>query len=219
MDTAVVMLSKSPTVDRCKTRLTDVLNQQQANDLQSALIQDIFQHITLKLDHHFWVAAPSSKSLTYFHPFFPRLLLQSGNDLGEKMKGLTHRLFSSGYNKVVLIGSDMPLMTSQLIDEAFNKLGVHDCVIGPATDGGYYLIGFRRPIDEVFHGIEWSTSSVLNDTLCILDKTGSSYALLAEHRDIDSWSDILFYANETIWVDQLPNTFNWIQSHVQIKTS
>lgn len=151
MNTAVVMLSKSPAVDCCKTRLTDTLTQKR--------------------------------------------------------------------DKMVLIGSDMPLMTSKFLAEAIDQLDDHDCVVGPATDGGYYLIGLRRFIHQVFHGIEWSTSKVLSETKQILERTGHSYVLLSEHRDIDSWSDLLFYANALNRSDRLPHTLEWIQAHIQKKTS
>lgn len=212
MNTAVVMLSKSPIVDCCKTRLTGRLTQQQANGLQTALIEDIFGNILPENEYDLWVAAPTSESLNYFQRFTSRLLVQCGNDLGEKMKNLTDQLFSQGYGKVILIGSDMPLMTSGMLMDAVRHLDTCDCVIGPAVDGGYYLIGMRRRIPEIFCGVDWSTDKVLRQTVQTLDSALLRHNQLPVHRDMDEWHDLVYYTSAE-FATPIPNTSRWLQQH------
>lgn len=193
MKTAVVMLAKSPAVDPCKTRMTDVLSQAQANDLQETVIHHIMNRILPCPDYDFWVAAPRRESLSFFAPYTSLLTLQTGHDLGDTMWHLLAERFEEGYDRVILIGSDMPLVSSALLREAMHLLQQHDCVIGPATDGGYYLIGTRLPIERIFYGVHWSTNRVFGETVKRLEAAGRSYAQLPEHRDLDTWSDVLYY--------------------------
>lgn len=212
MNTAVVMLSKSPVADCCKTRLTDRLTQQQANALQAALIEDILGNILPKHGYDLWIAAPTLESLVYFQRFTSRLLVQCGNDLGEKMEDLTERLFSQGYKKVILIGSDMPLMTSGLLFDAMRRLETCDCIIGPATDGGYYLIGMCQRIPDIFRSIEWSTNKVLLRTVEALDSVPLRHNQLPVHRDIDEWPDLMYYTSAD-FATAIPNTSRWLRRH------
>ncbi len=92
--------------------------------------------------------------------------------------------------KVVLIGSDCPLLGSSQIEDAFDCLDRQPVVIGPSTDGGYYLIGMRDKVAEIFDDIEWSTDSVLSQTIQRLTKAQIGFELLPELTDIDEWSDL-----------------------------
>ncbi len=212
MKTAVVMLSKSPSVDCCKTRMTNILTQRQANELQAAVIHDIFGSIVPEHGYDLWIAAPSPESLAYFHPMTSRLLIQQGNDLGEKMENLTINVFSRGYENVIVIGSDMPLMTSKLLTEAMHCMEKYDCVIGPAADGGYYLIGMHRRIPAIFSDIQWGTPEVLRQTIQALESASIRYEQLPIHRDIDDWLDLLYYKSAE-FATRIPNTSRWLKQH------
>lgn len=211
--TAVVVMSKSPAVDLCKTRLTDKLSQRQANDLQTAMIDDLFAKITPELGYDLWVATPRKESLAYFKHVTSRLLVQKGHDLGEKMYNLSSTLFAKSYRQVVLIGSDLPFMTSNLLMKAKQLLESCDCVIGPAVDGGYYLMGISRPIPEIFSGIPWSTAQVLRQTLQTLDSLSMRYEQLSVYRDVDDWADLAYYSSPEFesWI---PNTARWLSQHM-----
>lgn len=213
---AVVMLSKSPAIDSCKTRLTNRLTPDQANELQDALIQDTWAHIAPEQGYHLWVAAPSFESLTYFRPLTHRLLIQQGIHLGHKMRHVTTTLFSMGYSQVILIGSDMPLMTRCLLSEAMEKLHTANCVLGPAEDGGYYLIGLTPQTPDPFASIPWGTSQVLAKTLQHLKTAPSPYALLTRNRDIDTWADLLFYTESPNLTPAIPHLLSWAQQHVGV---
>ena len=117
---------------------------------------------------------------------------QRGDDLGERMKDLFFRLFREGMERVVLIGSDCPDLPAHLIAEAFDRLGGKDAVIGPARDGGYYLIGFRKDgfLPEAFDGPEWGADTVCRDTMAILSAGKSTVHVLPSWNDIDALDDL-----------------------------
>jgi rSAM/selenodomain-associated transferase 1 len=117
---------------------------------------------------------------------------QDGNDLGEKMANAFAAAFASGVERAVLIGTDTPDLSTKIIVRAFFALTDHDVVIGPAADGGYYLIGFRSDTfcHAVFESIPWSKASVYTTTLARLSAYGASVYRLPEWRDIDHYADL-----------------------------
>ncbi|MGO9611653.1 MAG: TIGR04282 family arsenosugar biosynthesis glycosyltransferase [Dissulfurispiraceae bacterium] len=117
---------------------------------------------------------------------------QHGQDLGERMKNAFIETFKSGGSKVVLIGSDVPDITTEIVDAAF-ELDPYDAVIGPALDGGYYLIGFKHDtfLPYIFEGIKWGTSTVFEDTLHILESNDCQVKVLPEWRDVDFFDDLM----------------------------
>lgn len=115
--------------------------------------------------------------------------LQVGKDLGERMHNcLSQELKTS--EKVCLIGTDCLDLRSSDIKEAFEKLNAYDIVIGPAFDGGYYLIGMRKPTAKLFETINWGQSTVLVETLRICERMNLNYYLLEERKDVDRVEDI-----------------------------
>ncbi len=117
------------------------------------------------------------------------LMLQSGDDLGERMCNAFRCLFSKGYSSVVIIGTDCPELQVSDLHSAFLALSRHDLVIGPARDGGYYLLGMGRFCPELFGGIPWSTPRVLELTLDAADQAGMDYEFLNIHSDVDTFGD------------------------------
>lgn len=111
---------------------------------------------------------------------------QQGNDLGERMLNAIYCLIDKGYKKVVLIGADSPDLPLEYIKDAFKALDSYELVIGPAVDGGYYLIGMKRPMETVFKDIKWGSSTVMKDTISIAEKKGIDYFLLPRWYDIDN---------------------------------
>jgi glycosyltransferase A (GT-A) superfamily protein (DUF2064 family) len=110
------------------------------------------------------------------------------------MKNAFEDCFSEGFKSVVLIGSDLPDLPSKLIEDAFAALdNPKDAVIGPATDGGYYLIGFRydKFLPAVFEGLAWGTGSVFSETLNILQTRGYQTAIMPKWQDIDTRDDLI----------------------------
>lgn len=116
--------------------------------------------------------------------------LQEGADLGVRMEQAFSWGFSAGYQRIVIIGSDCPHLTTGLLEEAFAKLQADEAVIGPATDGGYYLLGMTRLIPGIFSDKHWSTDTVFSATLRDLEQADANYSLLPTLSDIDTLDDI-----------------------------
>jgi rSAM/selenodomain-associated transferase 1 len=117
---------------------------------------------------------------------------QQGEDLGERMRNSFVEAFDMGFKRVVLIGSDIPDLPLEFIEEAFASLEEKDVVIGPTFDGGYYLIGFRDKtfLPQVFKGILWGRESVFEDTTKVLNQEKRSIYTLKRWRDIDTIDDL-----------------------------
>lgn len=118
-----------------------------------------------------------------------RLLPQSDGDLGRRMAGFFADQFQAGAAAVVLVGTDSPTLPLAFILQAFQELEHADVVIGPSTDGGYYLIGCARRVPPLFAGIPWSTSLVLSHTTAALQDAEWRLALLPPWYDVDTLDD------------------------------
>lgn len=115
---------------------------------------------------------------------------QKGKDLGERLSQAFKFSFKKGAQRVIAMGSDSPMLDNKLILKAFNRLKQVNCVLGPALDGGYYLIGFSSFCPEIFQGIPWGESRVLEKTKDKIKKLGLELSLLESHLDIDNLDDL-----------------------------
>ncbi|MFT4660111.1 MAG: rSAM/selenodomain-associated transferase 1 [Patiriisocius sp.] len=186
----LIILAKRPEKGKVKTRLAASIGDDKALEIYLKLLQHTHKVADI-------VAA--DKAVFYsdrIHDFdlldyfkFPKAV-QSGKDLGEKMKNAMALGFRKAYAKVILIGSDCITITPEIIAEAFERLDNNDVVIGPAEDGGYYLIGMKRSCDTLFENKLWSTSDVLLDTVLDLQKLEKSYFLLETLNDVDEEKDL-----------------------------
>jgi hypothetical protein len=122
---------------------------------------------------------------------------QSEGDIGKRMAIAFHGAFATGMTSVVIIGIDCPNLNAQLMAKAFHAIEQHDLVLGPAQDGGYYLIGLRRLIPELFTGIPWSTAEVLQQTMSIAQRLELSVAHLPLLGDIDRPEDLWLWNQAT----------------------
>ncbi|CAN5904652.1 TIGR04282 family arsenosugar biosynthesis glycosyltransferase [soil metagenome] len=114
---------------------------------------------------------------------------QSQGDLGQRMRAFLEGEFEAGASKVVLIGSDSPTLDPSIVISAFLCMDQKDIVLGPSTDGGYYLVGCRSPVPPIFEGMDWSTSSVFDQTLDHLQDPSRSLAVLPPWYDVDTPAD------------------------------
>lgn len=124
--------------------------------------------------------------------------VQKGIDLGERMKNAFLEGFEDGYKNIILIGSDLPDISSEIITKGYEKLQKNEVVFGPAEDGGYYLLGLSKMIDTIFDNKPWSQSNLLKVTLHDIKSTTKNIAFLKELNDIDTIEDLLksdFYKN------------------------
>lgn len=128
----------------------------------------------------------------------PSYLPQAQGDLGMRMEDAFARAFAAGAERVVIVGSDLPEVSASLLRRAFDALDAHPAVIGPARDGGYYLLGLTRMVDGIFQGIAWSTPDVLAATLVRFRAAGVDPGMLEELADVDEPEDL-----PTGWLDAL----------------
>ena len=119
--------------------------------------------------------------------------LQQGDGLGERMELAFAEAFAKGHERVIIIGSDCPGITTEYLEEAFLALDEHDVVIGPALDGGYTLLGMRQLHPSLFRDIAWSTDTVLPDTISRASEAGLTVQQLAPLSDVDYLEDWLSY--------------------------
>lgn len=115
---------------------------------------------------------------------------QRGETLGDRMQVAFDRAFQDGYQRACIIGTDCLELTSEILSEAFNKLNTHDAVIGPALDGGYYLLGMKEFHSEFFNKKVWSTNTVFENTVKDFERLKLSFILLPSLADIDEERDL-----------------------------
>ncbi len=203
LDGCILLFVKSPEEAGVKTRL--------AKEIGPGFVETLYRNFVLDLLET--LKKSKWQIIIHFHPpesgkaissWLGKNYLyapQNGGDLGERMKNSFKDAFASGFSKAVIIGSDMPDLELPVLNEAFIALDSDDVVIGPAVDGGYYLMGFRQPcfLPKVFEGISWGTDSVFRDTMKILGKKKCRVNMLPELRDVDTVDDLraLYYRNRS----------------------
>jgi len=116
--------------------------------------------------------------------------VQEGADLGERMKNAFQHGFDMGYKRIIGVGSDLPDLSADIMNEGLQTLVDADAVFGPSEDGGYYLVGMNRMIDCIFDDKEWSTEGLLGATQQDLTANSYSFKLLSELNDIDNLEDL-----------------------------
>lgn len=184
----LLIFTRNPELGKVKTRLAAAVGDQTALDIYTFLL-DHTVSITkdLPVTKRVFYTEKVQEDDIWATKYFEKRL-QTGTDLGERMKSAFAQGFKEGFKKIVVIGSDMYDLSSSEILEAFDKLETHDYVIGPATDGGYYLLGMQDLKDDIFENKAWGTSSVLKETLA--DIQDESLAKLAAKNDVDTIDDI-----------------------------
>jgi rSAM/selenodomain-associated transferase 1 len=141
---------------------------------------------------------------------------QKGHDLGERMKQSFITMFQLGYDSCVIIGSDIPDLPVSVLYDAFERLKTAETVIGPATDGGYYLIGFQRfhLCNSVFQNIDWSTDRVFHQTLNILEQKGLRVHILRKWWDIDDIKELKDFRDRNLFGEfRNSRTMKFLKKH------
>ncbi len=192
----ILLYIKYPEPGRVKTRLSEALDGGVAAELYRHFVIDVLAMVKDTGHDVIICYAPAGREEDFRRWLGPRHRYhrQRGDTLGEKLKHGFADIYAAGYRSAVAIGSDSPDLPSRYIEMAFTRLGEHDVVIGPAVDGGYYLIGFARDtfVPEAFDGIEWSTSTVLHETLRNLRRQPGDVDvhLLPAWKDVDTLDDL-----------------------------
>lgn len=189
---AVVIMAKAPIPDEVKTRLTPPLRPEAASLLYHNFLLDKIEQVKI-LEASLFVAYTPKTSESFFKSIVPArfsMICQKGEDLGERLSNVSKILFESGAKKVLILDSDTPSLPTILIQDGLSRLDDVDVVVGPCEDGGYYLIGTRSWIPELFQGIPWSTSEVANLTIAKARSLDLSVFLLNRWYDIDTMTDL-----------------------------
>ena len=199
--TALIIFAKAPVAGQVKTRLCPPLTPDEAASLHGSLVLDLLDRCqSLKGIDRILAGAPTRE-----HPFFGAMKTrfkipvwdQVGDDLGARMAHAFQSALGSPYQSVLIVGTDIPGINVSLITTAFKSLQDHDIVLGPTVDGGYYLIGLRSPVPELFEHIPWSTDKVLSLTREKTQALDLSVKILPRLRDLDTVEDLQIFIQES----------------------
>jgi len=200
----LLIFARVPELGRVKTRLAQAVGDERALALYEAMLRDLLTNIGAPDERieieAVWAPTEAATGDALRRAFgdLP-LAMQTGATLGDRLSmAFSERFYFHRTQKIVAIGVDDPRLTRADVDRAFALLDSCEWVVGPADDGGYYLIGCRAPAFdvEVFAGIAWGTASVLESTLAKIAEWKSSVALLPRRYDIDTVEDLQRYAAE-----------------------
>ncbi|WP_438962223.1 TIGR04282 family arsenosugar biosynthesis glycosyltransferase [Nonlabens sp.] len=188
MSNCLIIFTRNPELGKGKRRLAATVGDQVAFDIYKFLLAHT-REITrdLKAVKQVWYSERLHLDDDWDNAIYDKQV-QAGDDLGERMNYAFAKAMQQ-HSKVIIIGSDLHDLEQQDLEKAFELLDHHDAVIGPATDGGYYLLGFKNHVpQEVFQNKIWGTDTVLENT--IKDLETLNYATLAPRNDVDYYEDI-----------------------------
>lgn len=192
----LMIFVKKPEKGRVKTRLAESIGHQRALEVyRQLLIITKRETRYVEVDKQVWYSPEIVDDDIWDTPAYTKRT-QEGDGLGKRMKNAFQQAFAEGYQRVVIIGSDCPYITENSIHQAFAKLENSELVIGPSADGGYYLLGMRAFYPDLFDNKEWSSSSVLKQTLDEVKKQDLSIFKLPELNDIDTLEDLQAVAKD-----------------------
>lgn len=195
----LIMMLKFPEQGQVKTRLAAEIGDGHAAELYRRFVLDLLQTMPFR-DWSFRLALyPWERNVEMAAVIGKDFIQvpQRGNDLGERMGNVFVDHFTEGFGEIVMIGSDAPDLPQEFVSEAFEALADHDAVIGPACDGGYYLVGFRRENFSagIFDALPWSTSELLLQQLKRFRDLGLRVYILPPWQDIDTLANLRNMAN------------------------
>ena len=191
MKNAVICFTRVPRAGQTKTRLMPYLSGEQCAELHWAFLRDL-SNIYASLDADLLVAHtpdPDWKKLKNVFPsayFFP----QEGADLGAKMNHALNLALSMGYEKCILTGSDLPMMTAAHLLSGFDSLGNADVTLGPTSDGGYYLVGVKEESPFLFENQTYGFGNVFDNTIAAIHAAEKSFCPALPCDDVDTPEDL-----------------------------
>lgn len=193
MNTLIIFI-KYPEAGKVKTRLAKDIGDTEAAEIYSQMTRTIIERTSDPANYSTiifydppekeqevkeWI---NKKELSY--------LPQLGNTLGERISSAFKEVYSSGTDKALIIGSDCVDVDKEILNKAIEALNTTDVILGPAEDGGYYLLGLNKYTPEIFQDIQWSTERVLEETIQKINTNGLKYELLKTLKDVDTVDDL-----------------------------
>ena len=197
--TSLIVFARYPRQGKVKTRLASTIGNLLAAEFYRICCEHIFAicrklkpEMTINL---FYADSEDAESIRNWQGSDFYLLPQIGDDLGERIKNAFQTIFDRGTEKAIIIGTDVPELSGEIIKQAENALDIHDLVIGPCPDGGYYLLGMKSVNKELFNGVTWSTDRVFEETMKKAKVNKLSVYELPIFADIDTEDELLQWAD------------------------
>ena len=217
--TSLIVFVKNPIPGAVKTRLQTRYAPDQVAALYTAFVRDVLARAeSIDVDRRVIAFDPPDAESEVSALFGGgvkaqwQYVPQVQDDLGARMREALVQQLDAGASAAVLIGTDIPSLPAYHITQAFDLLRTVDVVLGPSTDGGYYLVGVSKPIPEIFEDVEWSTPSVLSQTIDRVQRAGNTLGLVPPYFDVDTPDELDFllaHARATklaTGIDPLPYT-------------
>ncbi len=209
MRAAIAVMTRVPVPGRTKTRLMQKMSALECAAFHRACLADIGKTVgnTGVAGYIYYTGEPTAGTSARFKDMesaFKHGILdwaektglkarrQTGQDLGQRLSSAARQVLT-GHDRVILLGADLPHLSSGLLLDAFEKLDFFDMVIGPARDGGYYLLGIKEAHPCLFRGIPWGSPGVLPGTIEAAGLNNLSLTLLDLRADIDTWEDLVYF--------------------------
>ena len=192
MKNAVICFTRVPKAGVTKTRLLPVLSGDGCAMLHTAFLKDLAK-VYEAVDADLFVAHTADPDWEMLKEIFPSaagFFPQTGVDLGEKMHHALCHVLSCGYDRVILTGADLPLMTNTQLESGFAALDEADVTFGPTSDGGYWLVGLKRPCAAIFENQQYGGATVLENTVAAAKAADLTVAFAKICDDVDTPEDL-----------------------------
>ncbi|MDP2364525.1 MAG: TIGR04282 family arsenosugar biosynthesis glycosyltransferase [Ignavibacteria bacterium] len=193
---SIIIFTRYPIEGKVKTRLASTIGNHYAKEFYKIISEKIINGTKLIRNSYKYVFYSNENEKDLVKKWLGNSFLyshQEGNNLGEKMTNAFRKVFSHGAKKSIIIGTDIPDLSPQIIKEAIKQLDKTDIVIGPSKDGGYYLLGMKKYYPAIFENIEYSSHTVFSETIAIAEKLNLTYSTLELLQDIDTEDDIIHW--------------------------
>ncbi len=183
----LIVFAKNPETEPVKTRLAKKIGNKAQRVYENLLLQSINTHTNAPYEFKLFILGDKKYFINQLEE--ERIEQQEGKDLGDRMFNAFEKELKN-YKKVIITGSDI-ILSKSFVEDAFQFT---DCVVGPALDGGYYLIGLKN-LQNIFVNIPWSTSEVFKKTKQLIEQFNLTTRFLEEKRDLDDYEDYVYYKN------------------------
>lgn len=186
-----------------KTRLAATIGAARASRIYRAFLDVLLRRLEGLADRYVLAVTPADRRAEFVSlaAGIWNIEPQSPGDLGARIEHYFHRALAAGASRAVLLGSDSPTLPMEHVQQAWRALAQYRVVLGPARDGGYYLVGIRGRVPPMFDNMAWGTSSVWEETTHRLRRAGIPYAVLPEWYDVDTGDDLRRLGEELLCSD------------------
>ncbi len=214
-------MAKVPLPGLAKTRLCPPLSPSGAASLAMCFVQDVIES-ALRVNPHVILAYTPTKGRAILEPALPaglQWLEQQGDNLAERLVAAIAYAYDQGFAPIIVLGTDSPTLPPAFIEQAFGSLstGSADVVLGPTVDGGYYLVGVRKPEPNIFHDIAWSSPDTFKQTARNVRQLNFKLLTLEQWYDVDTFTDLQSLNDELLrdpnTRERAPQTYRWLSSH------